>query len=176
MRATSDASAVRNAFYAVLREMPEDKLRKLITELLLAGLTPSPSPPPTSAEPEVRRKGGWPRGRARRNASNGPRRAAKADGDAKPDPKLPARRQRYAARVVKAAAKAAGNGEDTAGASPQAFWQHAEKLEPTKPWLAVAREFGVKAAVAQNCYRNQRLPPQVGPIAITKFLTLPAPA
>jgi hypothetical protein len=29
MRTTSDAEAVRSAFYAVLREMPEDKLRKL---------------------------------------------------------------------------------------------------------------------------------------------------
>jgi hypothetical protein len=58
--------------------------------------------------------------------------------------------------------------------TPQAFWQHAEKLEPTRPWLAVMREFDVKEAVAQHAYRDQSLPPHIGPMAVTRFLTLPA--
>jgi hypothetical protein len=36
----------------------------------------------------------------------------------------------------------------------------------------VVREFDVKEAVAQQAYRSQSLPPRVGPMAISKFLTL----
>jgi hypothetical protein len=68
-----------------------------------------------------------------------------------------------------------GNGTESA-VTAKAFWQHAEKLEPTRPWRAVIREFDVKEAIAQNCYRKLSLPPSIGPMAITKFLTLPAPA
>jgi hypothetical protein len=41
----ADVNAIRSAFNAVLNAMPEDKLRTLILELLLAGLTP-PAPVP----------------------------------------------------------------------------------------------------------------------------------
>jgi len=34
----------------------------------------------------------------------------------------------------------------------KAFWHHAEKLEPSRPWLAVTREFDVGELVAWNCY------------------------
>jgi hypothetical protein len=53
------------------------------------------------------------------------------------------------------------------------LWRHAERIEPQAPWKAVAREFGVKDIHAQAAYRNQSLPPHVGAMAITKFLTLP---
>jgi hypothetical protein len=42
MRATADAVAVRNAFNAVLAAMPEDRLRNLLLELLLAPFTSHP--------------------------------------------------------------------------------------------------------------------------------------
>jgi hypothetical protein len=96
--------------------------------------------------------------------------------------KLAERRKRAAAnrRAARAAAKAAkgsapgtaGNGEDVA-VTPAMLWQHAERIQPTAPWKAVAREFGVKDIHAQAAYRNQSLPPHVGAMAITKFLTLP---
>ena len=54
------------------------------------------------------------------------------------------------------------------------FWDHAEKLNRARPWLAVAREFDVREPIAQNCYRNVRLPPHVGPMAVERFLTLEA--
>jgi len=119
-----------------------------------------------------------------RNPRRGQRRRKPA-GDAA---KLAERRRRNAAnrRASRAAARAAratagaalptGNGNGADGpVSAQAFWQHAEKLEPTRPWKAVAREFDVKEAVAQNAYRNLSLPPRVGPMAVTKFLELQAP-
>jgi hypothetical protein len=69
--------------------------------------------------------------------------------------------------------KSNGNGTGPEPAiTPQTFWQHAEKLEPTAPWRAVVREFDVKQAVAQQAYRSLSLPPHVGPMAVTKFLNL----
>ena len=50
---------------------------------------------------------------------------------------------------------------------------HAAKLNPPPRWLAVAREFAVKEPIARNCYDQRRLPPHVGPMAVTRFLTLP---
>jgi hypothetical protein len=80
-----------------------------------------------------------------------------------------------AAKAAKGgAAPTAGNGEG-GPVTPALLWRHAEKLEPSRPWLAVSREFDVKEAIAQNCYRNQSLPPQVGPMAVSKFLELPVP-
>jgi hypothetical protein len=181
MRTTSvDAEAVRAAFYAVLNEMPEDRLRKLLLELLLAPFTMTTPPHPHRS-----------RGRPRKaaiedgNVVRLPRRRRKPAVDER---KLADRRKRYAAKrkaerqaakaakAIKANAPAAavGNGQDAAVA-PQAFWQHAEKLEPTRPWKAVVREFGVKEAVSQQAYRSQSLPPHVGPMAINKFLMLEAP-
>jgi hypothetical protein len=93
--------------------------------------------------------------------------------------KLAERRKRAAAnrRAARAAAKAAmpasnGNGQDRPVTAAD-LWRHAERIEPQAPWKAVAREFGVKDIHAQHAYRNQSLPPHVGAMAITKFLTLP---
>jgi hypothetical protein len=177
MRATSDAAAAVRTLIAAL---PDACLRDLCIQLALNRLTLTP---PSPAQPEARRKGGWPRGR-RRTAANGRRRGKKALAKGTMDSKLAERRARYAAarKAKRHAAKAAkatkattnnGNGESVA-ASPQAFWQHAEKLEPTRPWRAVVREFDVKEALAQNCYRKLSLPPGVGPMAVTKFLSLQA--
>jgi hypothetical protein len=181
MRAIPDADAVRNAFHAVLNALPEDKLRTLILELLLAGLTP---PAPLARQ----RKVGRPRKSVEEeNVVPVHRHARRRRGRAVDEAKLAERRKRYAAtrkakrqaakaaKAIKAAAPAAaGNGQDAA-VTPQAFWQHAEKLEPTRPWLAVTREFDVKEAIAQNCYRKLSLPPHVGPMAISQFLTLQTP-
>jgi hypothetical protein len=98
--------------------------------------------------------------------------------------KLLARRQRYAAKrkAARRAAKAAAAGAAAAGAngegavpvSPEALWRHAERLEPQAPWKAVVRELGVKEVHAQAAYRKLSLPPQMGPMAVEKFLALPA--
>jgi hypothetical protein len=176
MRALSDAdvNAVRNAFHAVLAALPENRLRDLVLELLFAPFTTT----------TAHRKVGRPRTAAVEEDNvvvplqrNGRRRRK----GAVTDPKLAERRARYAAnRKAKrqAAAKAikatAGNGQDAA-ITPQAFWQHAEKLEPTRPWLAVTRQFDLKEAIAQNCYRKLSLPRSIGPMAITKFLSLETP-
>jgi hypothetical protein len=162
MRTTTDATAAVRTLIAAL---PDACLRDLCIQLALNSLT---SPQVTSPiEPSVRRKGGWPRGRPRRNPGK--------EQEAKVDSKLAERRARDAAarKAKRHAAKAAANanGQDAA-VTPQAFWQHAEKLEPTRPWRAVTREFDVKEALAQNCYRKLSLPPHVGPMAVTKFLTL----
>ena len=42
--------------------------------------------------------------------------------------------------------------------------------------MAVMREFAVKEPIARNCYGTQSLPPQVGPMAVSRFLTLPVNA
>jgi hypothetical protein len=167
----------------LIAALPDACLRDLCLQLVLNSLaTP---PPATPAETQASR----PRGRPRAAEPRVPRRRGRPPGTGAPakksvDPKLAARRKRYeakravarqAAKTAKVAAQTNGNGEGVA-VSPQAFWQHAEKLEPTRPWLAVTREFDVKEAIAQNCYRKLSLPPSIGPMAITKFLTLPAPA
>jgi len=60
---TTDATATVRALIAAI---PENSLRDLITELVLTSLTLTP---PSLAEPKVRRKGGWPRGRPRGTAT-----------------------------------------------------------------------------------------------------------
>jgi hypothetical protein len=166
MRASDPATTVRTLVGAIA----DDRVRDVLVELLLGTLTPPPAastPPAPAAAPD-------PDPAARRREQNRKYAAAR-------------RAKRQQAAATKPAAQAArkragrprkdngGNGNDPV-VTPQAFWHHAEKLEPTKPWLAVAREFNVKEAIAQNCYRNQSLPPHIGPMAVTKFLTLPAPA
>jgi transposase len=103
------------------------------------------------------------------------------------DVKILAKRKREAERlrVKRAAAKLAkaaktktgtnGNAEASASATPtQAFWQHAEMLQPTGPWKAVAAEFGINLAQAKDCYRKAILPPGMSSGAVEKFLELPA--
>jgi hypothetical protein len=176
MRAPSDPSAVVRTLIAAL---PDACLRDLCLHLALTSLA-TPPPATSPVELSVRRKGGWPSGRPRKTATNGRRRGTGTPAK-NTDPKLAARRKRYeakraaarqAAKATKVAAKPNGNGEGAA-VSPQAFWQHAEKIEPLKPWLAVIREFDIKEAVAQHAYRNQSLPREIGPMAVSKFLTLP---
>jgi hypothetical protein len=174
MRATSEASAAVRALVAAL---PDACLRDLCIQLALNRLTPPPATSPI--EPSARRKGGWPRGRPRGSAAKRRQRGTEGSTKGSVDPKLATRRKRYeakraAARQAAKATEAAANGSNgqDAAVTPQAFWQHAEKLEPTRPWRAVVREFDVKEALAQNCYRKLSLPPHVGPMAVTKFLML----
>jgi hypothetical protein len=172
MRATDDASTVVRALVTAL---PDACLRDLVVQLALNNLTQPPVTSPT--EPEVRQK----RGRPRKAPANGRRRragsAVDSKVDSKVDLKLVARRKRYEAkrraarRAAKTASKTVGNGQEVV-VSPEALWRHAEKLEPVRPWLIVAKEFGVKEAVAQQAQRTKTLPPGVGPMAVTKFLTL----
>jgi hypothetical protein len=176
MSAIDNASA---AVQALIAALPDACLRDLCVQLALNRLTLTP---PSPAEPKARRKGGWPRGRPRGSAAKRHQRGTEGSSKGSVDPKLAARRKRYeakrtAARQAPKAAEAAANGSNgqDAAVTRQAFWQHAEKLESARPWLAVVREFGVKEAVAQQAYRSQSLPPRVGPMAVSKFLTLQAP-
>jgi hypothetical protein len=172
MRAPA-AAAVRNAFHAVLNAMPEDKLRTLILELLLAGLSPARQAP-------HRKRGRPPKAVEEENAPlqrNTARRRRKGAVD---EAKLAERRKRYAAKrkakrqaAKAAAAKAAAanaNGQDVISA--EAFWRHAEKIEPKAPWKPVMREFGTNEGVAKHAFKSKGLPPHVGPVAVERFLAL----
>ena len=175
MRAADPTVTVRTMIAAI----PNDRLIELLLDLLARSLPahaaaePAPAPE-TPAPPRVRR--GWPRGKPR-----GPRKAKRNRAATKRTGVNTARRRRYAEQ--RSAAKrpadhaarptAASGSTDAGGISAATFWEHAAKLEPARPWAAVSREFDVREPVAQNCYRNRSLPPQVGPMAVTRFLTLP---
>jgi hypothetical protein len=151
MRAMTDAdvAAIRSAFDSVLAALPQDRLRTLILELMFAPLTMT-----TPLHPHRRR------GRPRKDVEEGnvvplqrktARRRRKGAVD---ENKLIQRRKRAAAnrrakrqaaraaKAIKAAAPAAaaGNGQDAISA--EAFWRHAEKIEPKAPWKPVMRDSG----------------------------------
>jgi hypothetical protein len=94
--------------------------------------------------------------------------------------------KRAAAKAKKAAAKATkaagnssngSNGADaSASATPtQRFWSHAEALQPTAPYKAVANEFGLNPAQTKDCYRKAILPPGMSSSAVERFLELAPP-
>jgi hypothetical protein len=184
MRITDDE--FRAAVRAFFDSLPPERLRSLALKFL--------ADPFTNSQRQPRRPGRPRKDVEARSADEekvvslhqrkpGRRRRQKAVDAAA---KLAARRKRYeakraaarraarATKAIKAAAPPAGNGQDVP-VTPAMLWQHAERIEPTAPWKAVAREFGVKDIHAQAAYRNQSLPPHVGAMAITKFLTLPVP-
>jgi transposase len=86
------------------------------------------------------------------------------------------RAKRAAAKAAKAKAKAGNgsNGADAAATPTQAFWRHAEMLQPMGPWKAVAREFGTNEAQAKDCYRKAVLPPGLPAAAVERFLEVAA--
>ena len=191
MRATtSDTAATVRTLVAAI---DNERVRELLVELLLSGLTASA--PPAHQDAPRRRP---PRKRGRQLAARtGKPAPSKASG-------LAERRREYnrryaakrraaeRAKLAHAASRAArskstaragkphkaNSGDNNASAvapralTPQAFWCHAEKLVPGRPWLAVTREFDVGDLIAQACYRDKRLPPHVGPMAVTQFLEL----
>jgi hypothetical protein len=185
MRAMSDAdvAAVRAAVNRVLAELPEDKLRRFILELMFS---------PFTMTTQHRRRGGRPRKHVDEETivplprkTRGRRRKGAVDAA-----KLAERRKRYAAnrraarqaaRAAKAikAASPAGNGQDTTGNGANAvtaenFWKHAQIFNPQAPWKRVASEFGVNENAARHAFRTSGLPSGVGPVAIEKFLGLQA--
>jgi hypothetical protein len=174
MRTTSEAAALRAAFYAVLAEMPPEKLRKLFLELLLAPLTWTT---------QHRKRGRQPTAVAEGNVvplprKNGRRRRRKTVDEAK----LAERRKRNAANrkarrqaakaEAAAAATTAGNGNGQGLTLIESFWRHAQTLDPQAPWKPVMREFGTNEAAARHAFRTNALPPHVGPVAVERFLTL----
>jgi hypothetical protein len=173
MRSGTDAAAIVRALVASL---PEDRLRGLLVALVLEGLMP-----PTSITEPRRRRGRPPTAAAaangrRRKAANGRLRGAvKAVTEAKPVARKRGRRALREARPApEPAGETAGNGNGAVAITPEALWRHAERIEPQAPWRAIMREFDVPAAAAQQAYRSLSLPRQVGPMAVTKFLALPA--
>jgi hypothetical protein len=177
---TADVTTIVRTLIAAL---PDACLRDFCIQLALSLATSPPATATSSVEPSARRKGGWPRGRPRRSATNGRRRGTGAPAKAA---ELAERRARYAAarkakrRAAKAqaAAKAppptAGNGSSGAKGpvTAQAFWQRCEQIEPAAPWHIPVREFGVRDAVAQQAFRARTIPPRIGPMALSRFLEL----
>jgi hypothetical protein len=169
MRAASPTHALR----LLIAALPEAQLRELVLEILLGNL---PAGAATADPPGPKRRRGRPRGRPR-----GPRKAANRNGAAtrRVASAASARRKRAEKRAAKqaveqTAAEPESNsnvGVETVSAAR--FWSHAKSLNRERPWQAVMREFDVKEATARNCYDTQRLPPRVGPMAITRFLDLP---
>jgi hypothetical protein len=142
-----------------------------------AAPAPAPLVPPA-------RKPGWPKGR--------PRRKTGPDADAEKAAARTAQLARNAAaRRAQRAAKRQGDigkgnagkgnghgpngGNGSAGPTPaERLWRHAAKLEPAKPWRAIAKEFGLNEL---DCYRRRGdIPPGLPPNAIERFLELPIPA
>jgi hypothetical protein len=166
------------ALRSLISAIPDDRLRELVLEMLLATLTtpvarPREPKPPAPAKRPLGKKRGRPRG---------PRKSTLAAAAA--DEKLAQQRQRDAAlkREKRAAARAArqakpngSNGRNSPEiTSAQTLWQHAEKLQPKAPWRAIVREFGINEAVAQDAHRTHKLPPGITGDAVTRFLELPA--
>ena len=100
------------------------------------------------------------------------RRVSPANGSV--DTKLAERRKRYSAnRAAKRAAARAqngGNGSAPTKVSAKVFWRRAEKLEPTKQWAAVSREFGIAEAAAQSARRACTLPANINQVAAARFM------
>ena len=78
------------------------------------------------------------------------------------------------AAAARAARQAKPNGSNRRNSreitSAQTLWQHAEKLQPKAPWLAIVREFGINEAVAQDAHRTHKLPPGITGDAVSRFL------
>jgi hypothetical protein len=167
MRITDDE--FRAAVRAFFDALPAERLRDLALKFLADPFTNSQRQPGRPGRPRKAVEEG---NVVPLHRKPGRRRRKPAVDEAK----LAKRRKRYAAnrKAARHAAKAAraiksaGNGEDVA-VTPAMLWQRAERIEPTAPWKAL----GVRDIHAQAAYRNQSLPPHVGAMAITKFLTLP---
>jgi hypothetical protein len=185
--AVDPAPALRSLIGAI----PDDRLRELVLEMLLASLTAKapiahaegrkrPDAPPIAAAAPAKQRG-WPLGKPR-----GPRKATEKATKTKVDEaeaKLAQQRQRdaakkrekrAAARAVRQAKPNSSNGTEAAVTKSAAkLWQHAERLEPKAPWRAIVREFGINEALAQDAYRAHTLPLGLTGNAVTHFLELP---
>jgi len=153
MRANDASAALR----ALIAEIPVERLRTLLLECVVNGLAPA-APAAAGAEDVAARK----RERSRRWAAR-KRRAAREAKAAAP---------KRAGRPKRAADKAPSSGNGQGEVTGEVLWRHAQVLEPTRPWLALARELGVKVTAAQASHRNQALPPNLSPAAVARFLTL----
>jgi hypothetical protein len=109
MRATDAPATVR----ALIAAIPNDRLRDLFLELVLASLLPSAPKPAQTAAPQAR-------GRPPKTATATP--AANQDA-------VERRQERRAATPPPPATANGRNGQAAAAITPQAFWEHAEKLE-----------------------------------------------
>jgi hypothetical protein len=150
----SNAAEVVSRF---VDELPERRVREILTELLLATtvtLAPAKAKPAAAATP-----------------------AARSSPQA--DKKLIERRKRYAANRSAKRAAERGRRKAPAGDKPsgirvtaEALWRHAEKLTPGKPWRSVSRELSVTETDAKSCYAAMQLP-DLEEIVMRRFLDLP---
>ena len=182
---------------AMIAAVPDDRLRSLFADIVLGTAAPEPS-----VTPRRTRRGGWPKGKPRKVAATNGAAAVKAKLEQRRIRNNEARQaKRAAARAAKAAAaktatprpptqkprrgrppidaaKSTANGAAHGAAAPpvsaQSFWEHCKQLEPTKPWCAASRELGVNLALAQDSYRVMKLPPNLKPVAVARFLTVAA--
>jgi hypothetical protein len=142
------------ALRALLAAIPDDRLREVTLEILVAILA---APPEAIAVPPVLAR--IHRGVPRKAATATKRSRAQLD-------KINARR-----KAARAAAKGNGSGNGAA-ITPAAVWSHAEKFQPKAPWRAIVREFGINEALAQDAHRNHTLPPGFGPEAAARFMEM----
>ena len=152
MPATDPTTTIRTLVAAIPNDRLIDLLLDLLSRALPARAAAAPAPEPEAPVAPRRR-----RGRPRRRRKKANRNGTTAG--------------RVAAAAYARQKRANGNTNDRNG-SVTAFWGHAAKLEPARPWAAVMREFDIKEPVARNCYDKQRLPPRIGPMPIERFLTL----
>jgi hypothetical protein len=165
------------ALRSLLAAIPDDRLREFTLEILLASLTakalPAKALPTPTPAATAKRSRGWPRGRKR-----GPRKPADKAARLVAQRRRDAEKKRAArasARAARQAKPTGSNGRGSPEITPaQTLWQHAENLQPKAPWRAIVREFGINEAVAQDAYRNHKLPPGITGDAVNRFLELPA--
>jgi hypothetical protein len=179
---------------ALIAVIPDDRLREVLLALMLNGPMKAPAALPTAPTPRrpAKRRRGWTRGKPR-----GPRKAKrngavrKRSPGSRPPPDRERRRPGGQARCRCCLRATPAGGQENRRTRRRARRQRRQqrgqrpggrhsrevlgarkRLEPGRPWLAVAREFDVKETVARGAYDAQRLPPQVGPMAVTRFLAL----
>jgi hypothetical protein len=150
----------------LIEALPVETLRQVLLTMLQNGAPPVAPPAPAPQDAPARRKPGRPR-------KPGP------DADALKERRDRAARAARLKRARRKANPANGTGKPVNGtngaaevAPGQAFWQHAERLRPRDPWVAVARELGVNPALSKDHYRGRTMPPGIADTAVARFLEL----
>jgi len=151
----SNAAAVVSR---LVDELPERRVRELLTELLTATVTSAPA----KAKPAAA-------------ATLATRSSPKAKVKPEVNEKLIGRRKRYAAkRAAEQEKRKADAGEKPTNGirvTAEVLWRHAEKLTPGKPWRSVSRELSVTEPEAKSCYAAMQLP-DLEEVVMQRFLDL----
>jgi hypothetical protein len=161
--------ALRTALIAVLNGAADHARQVAGDDELDTSHVPHPgaaAAPPGPAQDATKKRGGWPRGVPR--STRTPAEAAATLAARRAKYAATARAKRAAARHAKVGKTGKPNGGNGASAEPtlaERLWQHAEKLEPARPYRAVTQKLGVHSAQAVDHFRRRTVPPGPQPTA-----------